>query len=179
MAAEFRDIEKNPRNVAANSLFTTIAPQTEQTVDDESESDKERISQQPLPSTQRKPIPIAKKMKKHRNVPAPEMDVIYRKPKRGVPLPVDPRFMGYSDMMRQSAAGGWIEESDSEDNSDVFEEVKKIRMDPSFQIYLIVGLIVLVLAVVGSVRLHEFVYGKPEIPENTFDFLRKHDEDEL
>ena len=171
MTAEFRDVEGNPRKEF------TLPQVSDKDMDDESDSDKGRITQQPVSSTQRKPIPVARKVKKHRMPVTSETDVVYRKPKKGVPLPIDPRLMGYTQMMSQSAAGGWVEESDSEDCSDVFEEVSKIRMDPSFQIYLIVGIIVLVLAVVGSVRLHELVYGKPEIPENTFDFLRKHDDE--
>lgn len=108
----------------------------------------------------------------------PDMDIIHRKPKRGVPLPVDPRLMGYAPMMGQSMAGGWAEESDSEDNIDVFEEVRKMKMDPTFQLYLIAGIIVLVLAVVGSVKLHEAIYGKPVIKENTFDFLSDFSKDD-
>lgn len=177
MAGELGDIEGNLRKEGAPK-FTLTSPSVNQ-MDDDSESDKDMVRKQPVPSTQRKPVPIVRKVKKHRLPVVPEMDVVNRKPKRGVPLPIDPRLMGYTEMMSQSAAGGWVEESDSEDCSDVFEEVHKIRMDPMFQIYLIVGIIVLVLAVVGSVRLHETIYGKPEIPENTFDFLRKDDNDEL
>ena len=176
MAADFRDIEGN---VGQAALLTCRS-------DSDADSSVSAVIHQPSASavaanmqTQRKAASLVKKFKKHRPHVPPDMNVIHRKPKRGVPLPSDPRLMGQPQMMAQSAAGGWVEESDSDDAIDVFEEVSKMRMDPSFQIYLIVGIVVLVLAVVGSVRLHEFVYGKPEIPENTFDFLRKDDNEDL
>ena len=177
MNAPFEDIEGNPRNMSPNDQFILLS-QTEANEDPD-----EAIVEQPTKAA-RKPrtqTPAVKKVKKSVKARAspPEMDVIHRKPRRGVPLPLDPRLSDHYATMAQSAVGGWIEESDSEDNSDVFEEVRRLRMDPTFQVYLIIGLIVVVLAVVGSVRLHEFLYGKPDIPENSFDFLRNFTEDEL
>lgn len=172
MKSEFLDIEGNPRKLVQEPPVQTPDQESEG-----SDSEQELIKKQPSVNVTRKSLSVQRKTKKHKGQMLSDMDVIYRKPKRGVPLPIDPRLMGYADMMAQSAAGGWVEESDSEGCSDVYEEVHKMRMDPTFQFYLILGLIVLVLAVVGSVRLHEWVYGKPVIPENTFDFLRKDDEE--
>lgn len=112
--------------------------------------------------------------------PIINQDVLYRRGKGRVEVPRNQRFPTIplqEEIFAQSRAGGWAEESDSEVDTDVFREVRKMKMDSSFQIYLIVGLVILVLSVVGSVRFYEFLYGKPEIPENTFDFMKKKDGD--
>lgn len=90
------------------------------------------------------------------------------------------RLPGHPHTYAQSKAGGWVDESDADEtDTDIFREVRKIKMDHSFQVFLVIGIIVVVLSVVGSVKLYEFFYGKPKIPENTFDWLEKDDKDEL
>ena len=169
----FHDIESHPNFSVAQQQQPVLT-----SFDGESE-EEQLIRKQPHSKTTRKSGSILRSShRKHKPFPLPDMDIIHRKPKRGVPLPVDPRLMGYAPMMSQSMAGGWAEESDSEDNIDVFEEVRRMKMDPTFQLYLIAGIIVLVLAVVGSVKLHEAIYGKPVIKENTFDFLSDFSKDD-
>lgn len=104
--------------------------------------------------------------------------VIFKRNKKGflIPVPVGPRAQDWKEGIQpQSMRSGWIDESDS-DNSDVFKMVSKKQVDATFQIYVVIGIIILILATVGSVKMWEMIYGKPKIKENSFDFLNDDDD---
>lgn len=42
--------------------------------------------------------------------------------------------------------------------------------EAAFQAYIMIAMVVVVLGTIGSVKLWEMFYGKPEIEENKFDF---------
>lgn len=110
----------------------------------------------------------------------PEPKVMYKRNKKGILKPVvvnqqaNDSFGGADwkeGIQPQSARAGWVDEqTDDSDNSDVFRKVRKPPTDSNFQIYVIVAVIVMIISVVGSVKLWEFIYGKPKIKENLFDF---------
>ena len=118
-----------------------------------------------------------------------EPKVMYKRNKKGILKPVvvnqpnGSTGSGLSDwkegIQPQSARAGWIDEqTDDSDNSDVFRAVRKPPSDSTFQIYVILAVIVLITATVGSVKLWEFFYGKPKIKENFFDFSVDPDKDD-
>jgi hypothetical protein len=196
--SEFVDIEAEPRKI----IPSEPEDESEDTEQDESEESvvvdyfgREKDLTQPMIVEQPR-TPVLKQHDKSKKTvkftkterartvrqPAvlPQQDILYRRGKGRVQTIRDPRFPSlplHEEMFPQSHAGGWAEESDTDADTDVFREVRKMKMDPTFQIYLIVGIIVLVLSVVGSVKFYEFIYGKPKIPENTFDWMKKDDEE--
>lgn len=108
-----------------------------------------------------------------------EPKVMYKRNKKGILKPVvvnQPHgSTGICDwkegIQPQSARAGWVDEqTDDSDNSDVFRAVRKPPSDSTFQVYVILAVIVLIIGTVGSVKLWELIYGKPKIKENLFDF---------
>ncbi|KAI1309016.1 hypothetical protein HDE_00340 [Halotydeus destructor] len=63
---------------------------------------------------------------------------------------------------------GWADGSDSDEER--ARDPSKVPGEAAFQAYIMIGMIVIVMAVVGSVKLYELWYGKPDIPENRIEF---------
>lgn len=185
MASQFVDIEGNPKQMVHHGDDSDAAVED---VLDSLETDM-LISQQPTRSSPAPMIHHKKIKRSHKSriiskEPPPVQDThgLFRRNRKAQafqPVPLEPRITGHPGVIAQSAAGGWVDESDSDDVSDVFEEVKtKVDITPPF--FIIVSVVLVVIISVTSVLLYEkfILGGKPEIPENTFSFLRK-DGDEL
>ena len=86
---------------------------------------------------------------------------LHRRGKKGGQVPLHMQG-GFPFIFEQSHAGGWVDDSDS-DCSDVFSEVRNARIDTMKQIYMILGVVVVVIFSVSSIYLYEWIYGKPKV----------------
>lgn len=71
----------------------------------------------------------------------------------------------------RAAQSGWIEGSDSDE--EFLTDPSKVPGEAAFQAYIMIAMIVVVLGTIGSVKLWEVFYGKPEIPENKLEKAKK------
>lgn len=194
---EFVDIEGEPRRLISTQSLETESSESESdeaVVEDHDGGDDPTQNLISLQPTSNAPVPALRsilkrkaKGKKGSQKPKPVIepsptiiqDGIHRRgPKTRDHFDIpSPPLQTHARIAPQSRTGGWAEESDSDDDPDVYREVKKMDMNPMFQIYLVGCLVLIVALAVGSVKLYELYYGKPKIPENTFDFMKDKDDD--
>lgn len=93
--------------------------------------------------------------------PIGEIPDLHRRGKKSNQIPL--HLAGrYPYIYEQSHAGGWVDDSDS-DCSDVFSEVRRVKIDTVKQIYMILGVVIIVIISVSSIYLYEWIYGKPKV----------------